>query len=247
MTPKKQSKKKVAKKRSKKAVRKKAATKKPANRKTKQVRKKAAAKKPPPPDLVSIAELARRVGVTRRAVEQAIEDGRIIKAVVQRSSGNGKPWKIDSAKAIRLWKLGTNTTHRPMKELEDRAKKAKGNATLDPSPEDQDIEPFEEEESRSYYTSRARKEAAVADLKEMEVEEERGELLRRSKVEKAIFQVVRTQREAFQSMPARLAGELATMDDPGEIERFLAEDVRRVLEEAAEHVKGITDNHKDVA
>lgn len=236
MAKKKQTKKKTAKRRSSKAVSKKKAKSRSTKKKTKPARKPAQAVQV---EQVSIAELARRVGVTRRAVEVAIEDGRITDAVIHRSKGNGRPWKIDAALAVKLWAATTNLSHRPDDELKNRAEKAKANGGVDPSPGDGDFEPYEPENCPKLADSRARKEAAIADLKEMEVQEERGQLLRRRQVEKSIFQAVRTQREAFQSMPARLAGDLSTMEDPGEIERYLTEEIRRALEEAADNVKGI--------
>ncbi len=192
-----------------------------------------------PPELVSIAELARRVGVTRRAVVRAIEDGRITGAVTQKSSGTGKPWNIDSAKAIRLWKMTTNISHRPQDELNERARKATGLGQPNPSPGEQEIGPYQDPEDGSFANARARRELALAELKEMEVKRERGESLDRKKTLAAIFAIVRSQRESLRNFSARLCGPLAANDDPASVRVYLDLEMQKVLDKAADDLNGI--------
>jgi len=84
-------------------------------------------------------------------------------------------------------------------------------------------------------SARARRVRALADRAEVEAARLRGELIERSKVERAIFEFVRRIRDAWVQWPARIAAPLAARlgVDPHAVEVALASEVRRHLDDLA--------------
>lgn len=207
--------------------------------KRKSARPKKKAPTPRKPRVVGIRALAQELGVTHKAVQRAIEDGRIKPAIVAEPAGRGHPWKIDAAKAKRLWKTRTNTAHRPAEELKERAKKAAASEEKAPVPivaVQTDLPLEEDGESDGWGKARLRRELAQARLKEMEADQKAGRLIDRAEAEHAIQAAFQLARDKLQSLGATYAGELATLDDPAEVERFLYFKVERVLMETADAI-----------
>ena len=212
-----------------------------AARKPARSKKKAPSKRPP--RLVGIRQLARELGVTHTAVQRAIEDGRIARAVVSEPAGRGRPWQIDSARAKRLWKARTNTSHRPPAELKERAKKA----TLPEEPVDraapqQETLPLETAGGDLYEDSRARREAANARLKEMEADRVEGSLIDSRKTASAVQAAFAMMREALQSFGPNVSDDLIGMEDQEEIERYLYFKIEKLLQEAADGIAHLADH-----
>lgn len=174
-------------------------------------------KKPiePPRVLMGLREYARHresrglVGTTHRAVQVAIRDGRIVKAIVD--------GKIDAAIADEEW-AGTT--------LEDRVPITGPTA---PQSDDDDDLPAD---VPSLKESRARREAAEAALAEIELAEKRRELVLAADVESKLVNVFSRCKTKLLGVPSR-----ARQRDPGlsglQVQLFEAL-IREALEDLSE-------------
>lgn len=82
----------------------------------------------------------------------------------------------------------------------------------------------------SYSAARARKETALASLRELQLKLKQGELLEKWKVEKDAFRIGRIIRDSFLVLPDRLAGILASETDQRTVHDLLVREIRTVLE-----------------
>jgi hypothetical protein len=80
-----------------------------------------------------------------------------------------------------------------------------------------------------YWTNKTRREGALADMAQLELAKQLGDLVDRKKVEAMAFATGRMLRDAVLGLPTRLAPELATMTDAFEIEVKLRNAYRQVL------------------
>lgn len=162
-------------------------------------------------------------GITLRAVQKAIESGRITTVVDEK----GKP-KIDAEVADIQW--GRNT---------DPDQSARANAGRDVAPP-----PFGghgtgaggsgasggEREGSLYWDAKTRREVAEASKAELQLAEMAGGLVRRDGVERAAYEAGRLLRDMILSVPSALATELAAMTDPQAIEARMRDELRKVLD-----------------
>lgn len=85
-------------------------------------------------------------------------------------------------------------------------------------------------EEPSWAASKARTEAAVAELKELQLARQKGDLVDRAGVERAAYQTGRQlQKALIDVFPPRVAVELAALTDPWGVECFLREQLRGEL------------------
>jgi hypothetical protein len=173
----------------------------------------------PAPVLMGLREYARHrkqrglVGTTHRAVQVAIRDGRIVKAVVDN--------KIDAAVADAEW---SDTT------LEDRVPLTGPTA---PSSDDEDDLPAD---VPSLKESRARREAAEAALAEIELAEKRRELVPAKDVESKLVNVIAQCKTKLLGVAAR-----ARQRDPaltGQQVELLTDLLREALDDLASPSNG---------
>jgi phage terminase Nu1 subunit (DNA packaging protein) len=75
-----------------------------------------------------------------------------------------------------------------------------------------------------------RKKIAEANIKELEESEKKRDLLPRSEVEKATFEMARQIREAFENIPSRVGDIVAAEADPVKVKQLLGAEINRVLE-----------------
>lgn len=85
----------------------------------------------------------------------------------------------------------------------------------------------------AYWSAKARREGALADLAEHELAVKRSEYVLRERVEAAAFGSTRMLRDALLGLPTQLAPELANMADARDVEIRLRNAIRRVLEDMA--------------
>ena len=81
-----------------------------------------------------------------------------------------------------------------------------------------------------YEQERARKMRADADKAELDLAERRGELVSAAKVREEGFTLGSAISQRILGIPHRIAPELASLDDPREITRFLEVELREALE-----------------
>lgn len=163
-------------------------------------------------------------GTTLRAVQRAIETGRITTVV----DGKGRP-RIDPEVADIQW--GRNT---------DPDQSARANAGRDHAPQsggDNGTAPAggsgggTEREGSAYWDAKTRREIAEATKAELQLAALSGDLVKREAVERAAFEAGRLLRDMVLSVPSRLAAELAAMNDAQAIEGRIRDELRKVLDE----------------
>jgi len=161
---------------------------------------------------IFIAELARRIGrhYTRvhPKIKQAIERGEI----------NTKNNKIDYQQAKDWWSAHTQTKHIPYRH--------RGKAGTSDSSSVNGIPDLRE--------SQARKEAAIARIKELEAKEREGSVIDKAAAEKAFFKIGRQVRDILLAIPARLSGPLAVETDQRRIREVLEAEIMKGLREFQE-------------
>ena len=67
------------------------------------------------------------------------------------------------------------------------------------------------------------------EMKEIRIKKMSGELVAIAEVHKAMRQMAVTTKARFEALPSKLAAILAKIDDPGEVELRLAEEIREAL------------------
>jgi|GEM_PF-4180365 len=147
---------------------------------------------------VSLREFARRVGVAHNAVTTALASGRI----ERRDTDKKIHWPTQS----RAW-----SGDRDLSKVRDNAPEERDDQG------DEDAAWYEEREDEggddaaghAFKKAKARKEKALAGLKELELHTARGEMVRASHVRGAMAQFAIDVREAVMTIPDRVASELA--------------------------------------
>lgn len=216
-----------------------------------------------PGELVSLREFARRVGVSPNAVTKALKGGRIKRnddGLIDWDT-QSKAWakKLDASKvrdnASAAGKAAVSKVYKP---------KAKSKKKPAPSPEpaadpvqdlDEDEDEIEDgdgeeslEDDLELNRERARKERAAAILKQMDVRERRGQLVRQSDVKHAMVRFAVELRDAVLDIPDRvasgIAGELAALLPPGsidghELERIILDHWNREAADALGKLKRV--------
>jgi hypothetical protein len=160
-----------------------------------------------PIELISKAEYARRRGCTQPAVLRAINDGRITLI----------DGKIDPVAADAQWERNSRPRlgSRPAIEV----------------PVSQDSPPVEApaREGDDYWSSKARREAAEAEMAELKLAEQRGELVRAAAVRTALAKKVATLRETLLQLPSRVVPLLVATPDAAAMDRLLREEITLAL------------------
>lgn len=170
------------------------------------------------PKLLSIREYADHrkargmAGGTRQGVERAIAAKRILLI----------DGKIDPDVADIQWEKNTR------RRVDMHARSAAA------EPAQSDVVAADRSGDPSWAASKARTEAAVAELKELQLARQKGELVDRAGVERAAYQTGRQlQKALIDVFPARVAVELASLTDPWGVECFLREQLRGELRAVA--------------
>ena len=81
-----------------------------------------------------------------------------------------------------------------------------------------------------YWDNKARREAALASLAELELAKTAGSLVGRAKVEAAAYATGRMLRDSIMGLPTRLAPELAVLTDAFQVEQLLRKELAAVLD-----------------
>lgn len=143
---------------------------------------------------------------------------------------------IDPAKADAAWERNTN-----------QAQKRKPTKPSEPPPREREAETHVEapvgppivNSGPSFAQSRAIKEAYNARLAKLAYEEKSGALVRTDNVKVAWFNTLRVLRDRALNLPDRLAPLLAAEDDPKKIRDLLEEELRTILNDAADAIANL--------
>jgi DNA-binding transcriptional regulator YhcF (GntR family) len=169
--------------------------------------------------LVSQREYARRRGVSHVSVQRAVKSGRI-------STATGK---IDPARADREWRTNTDRS-KPRNRITGRPKHAR--AQGEPS-EPMDLDDAHEPHggngtATGYAKARAARELYQAQLVKLELDRQRGTLVRADQVRVAAFNSARNARDQLMALPHRVAAILAATEDTAEVKRILEEEIEKI-------------------
>lgn len=169
----------------------------------------------PAPTLSPKAYAARR-SVTRQAVMRAIVAGRIRESVTKTDAGH---WRIEPEAADREWTAWTDPAKVP-------AEKAGGRPPQTPSLFDAD----QRQDSISHARASAARIRVDTELRQLELDARRGNLIDRAAVTRAAFQMARDLRERLGAIPDRIAAELHAAKTIHDVHRLLAAEIAHALE-----------------
>lgn len=172
---------------------------------------------------------ARHVGVTLRAVQKAIQSGRI--AV-------DTDGKIDADTAVAAWRRNTDESRR---SITDQSRPSLANAAFsmlsppanpDDDAEEDDLPAAASKEDPSmvaYRAARAAREQTRLERERMDLERERGTTLPLADAQRLAFTAFRTVRDNVMNIPVRLKDALAAESDPTRVESMLETELTRAL------------------
>jgi hypothetical protein len=151
-------------------------------------------------------------------VHRAIRSGRI-------SMVSGK---IDPAQADHEWRENTDQS-KPRNRITGRPTLAR-----DPDRPSMPMEFGRADGGSGYARARAARELYLAQLAKMELDRQRGILVRADEVRLGAFHAARQARDQLIALPDRVSALLAATPDPEEVHRILDEEIERLCQEIAE-------------
>lgn len=180
--------------------------------------------------LMGFREYARHRGVTLRAVQKAIEAGRIA------TVGEGRERKIDSDVADVAWRLNTDPAAQSLLYSagpsvitpEAEAGMAAGpGAAVDAAPgiPDTDDEPAPPDQTDEYRNERAKRERIRREREEIELEQLRGNVVPLADAELTVFTAFRTLRDSMLQVATRIKDRCAATSDPFMVEQIIEAEV----------------------
>jgi hypothetical protein len=178
---------------------------------------------------MSLRAYARHRGVSLRAVQKAIQSGRI----AAREDG-----RLDAEVADANWTRNTAPRPRPVSKPGSPPKKADAEPASPQSarhhsdpPRRDPTEPPRLESGLEYSKARAVRESYLARLAKIDFEERTEKLVSRDEMQVAAFNRYRTFRDGMLNIPNRLAAVLAAETDPRRVHELLSTEIRKVLTE----------------
>jgi hypothetical protein len=170
--------------------------------------------------VVSLRAYAKHRGVSLRAVQKAIQSGRI------RTTSDGK---VDVEQADGDWQR--NTGPRPRAGIASSSPPPRHVPMAAPDPPRQEVGgagPLD------YARARAVRENYLARLAKIDFEERSGKLVSRDEVQVAAFNKFRTFRDGMLNVSDRVAAMLAAESDPAKVHAILTAEIRKALLEFAD-------------
>lgn len=159
------------------------------------------------------ADLARELGITRQAVSKAEKAGRISRAA------NGD-FDLDAARI--QYRLHTDPEQQ-LRSLQQERSAPAGVAVLE-----RPVLEFEGD-AKALVAAKARREAAEAQLAELELAEKRGEIILSSDHKRVVFALCRSICDALMPLADRMAPLVAAESDPAKVHAIITGEVRQVL------------------
>lgn len=170
----------------------------------------------PASNLVTAYRFAKIIGVTTKAVDDAIRSGRISHELVK-----GKK-RLDPDKAFEEWQKNTDSSKQRTKGQTNPGGRGDN-----------------DEGGLTYSKARAVRESYAARLAKLEFEEKSGKLINADEVRKKAFETGRRIRDAFEALPDRISAELASMTDQHEVHVLLTTYIKEALEEISFNVGNV--------
>lgn len=181
-------------------------------------------------NLMSQRAYSRHRGCALRAVQKAIEAGRITLV----TGPDGKQY-VDQVQADRDWDRNTDQAKQTLMHASTGATPAPPSASAPPrvaasdgGPDDDDA-PEPEGQSDAYRKARAQREEIRRDRELLELEKLRGNLIALDEVRALAFTAFRTLRDSLLNVPARIKDEAAAQMDPLLVEQLIEREITAVL------------------
>lgn len=193
-------------------------------------------------ELVSRAFAAKKLGISRQALEKLIKAG----MVSQQLNPNGKRPKYVLDLEVAQVEYAKNTDPAKRKDGGKRpaaskprkhvAQKPKPTAQPAPSkPEEENITSDQRDDDEpDYYLARARKTEAEASAKELALQEKKGELIDREAAEQATREVAMKIRDRLRAFPSRLAAYV-----PNDVMPEIEDEIYALLRELEADARGL--------
>jgi len=175
---------------------------------------------------MSQREYARRRGVSHTAVQKAIRDGRI-------SAVRGK---LDPDIADREWAENTDQSA-PLNSVAGSPKhrRTPGAPSAPIELDGGNGSARSAGTATGYARARAAKEAAMAQIAKLDLDERLGSLVRTDEVRLSVFNMARKARDQLLAIPGRVAPVVAALGgDVAEVERVLLAEVERVCQDLSD-------------
>ena len=186
--------------------------------------------------LMGFREYARHRQVTLRAVQKAIEAGRIV------TVGEAPARKIDSDQADRDWRANTDPAAQSLlysagpaattaggtntSEAEAGMAAGPGAATsAAPGITDPEDEPAPPDQTDEYRNERAKRERLRREREEIELEELRGNVVPLADAEITVFTAFRTLRDSTLQVATRIKDRCAATSDPFMVEQIIEAEI----------------------
>lgn len=166
-------------------------------------------------DIVSAAQFAKKLKLSRERVSRAIADGILVKSVTKKKHGKSWRYFIDMADGLKEW----NENIDPAKQRDQF--KIDSTKSMHEGGENQS--------AASYQKARAMKEIFAAKNAELEYNEKIGKLVSVDRVKLESHKMARRVRDSLLAVPDKVAPELAHMDNPREISIFIKEKIAEAL------------------
>lgn len=178
-------------------------------------------------ELLSPRAFGEALGVTRQAVNKAIEAGRLKEAVTRDEKTGHK--LVDLERGRREWEEWTDPAHkkRPGRKPSGRPSSAsKGTPSLFETENDR----ARKVEQLTHARASAERISLDSQLKRLELERELGNSLDKAEVQRTAFAEGRLVRDRLQAIPDRISAQLAAMTEPAQVHECLASEIAKALE-----------------
>lgn len=164
------------------------------------------------------------LGVSRQAVQQAIASGRLRDSL---GKDERTGWtRIDLEQGRREWRAWTD----PDKSRNGKKPAGRPAAASKGTPSLFAEEREHKREQITHARASAERVSLDAELKRLELETLRGNLVDRREVQKEAFKLARILRERLQAIPDRIAAKLAALEKPALVHELLAGEIALALE-----------------
>lgn len=164
--------------------------------------------------LMGLREYARHRNCALRAVQKAIESGRIKVIQVE-----GERWpKIDPAQADRDWADNT-----------DQAKQSLLHSAGADLPDDDELPPAGGADNERARAARADREEIRRDRERIELAKLQGSLIDLGEAKRLAFTAFRTLRDGLLNIPARIKDQCAAETDPMAVEALIEQELTKAL------------------
>lgn len=175
---------------------------------------------------INFANFARKVGVSRVTVTNAVKKGRL-KAYTD--DDRAKPYLLEEEAEVDWFQ---NASPEKMEAAKKAMARYEEENTVDPENKPEPVNSGAATGVPTLTESRARKEKYLAESARLNFEERIGELVKVSEVKDSAFKVARTIRNNLMALPDRLAAELAAETNQFRVHKTLADEIRRAIGDA---------------